>query len=80
MSKYELKRQEQAYLDHIIWLWGEYDRLCQELSSETNAGRHGLLLDRLDDIYHNRIGEAYDAYYRYFGNHCTYQPKLSHLQ
>tara|TARA_R100000329_G_scaffold87484_1_gene73662 strand:+ start:254 stop:496 length:243 start_codon:yes stop_codon:yes gene_type:complete len=79
MNKFEMKRQEQLYLDHIIWLWSEYDRLCQQLASETNAGKHGLLLDKLDKIYHVNLGDAYDAYYRYFGYHCTYQPKLSHL-
>ncbi len=75
----EFEKQEKFYLDNIIWLWKEYDRLCQELSSETNPGRHGLLLDKLDELYHGRLGDAYDAYYKYFGRHCTYQPNLSHL-
>ena len=79
MNKFEMKRQEQLYLDHIIWLWSEYDRLMKQLSSETNAGKHGRILDRLDTIYNVNLGDAYDAYYRYFGHHCTYQPKLSHL-
>ena len=75
----EFERQGQSYLDNIIWLWKEYDRLCQQLSSETNAGKHGLILKRLDKIYNVNISQAYDAYYRHFGYHCTYQPKLSHL-
>ena len=74
----EFEKQEQFYLDHIIWLWSEYDRLCQKIAQSPSNSEQ---LDwRLQRLYNIDIKSAYEAYYRYFGHHCTYQPKLSHLQ
>lgn len=72
----EFERQEKFYLDNIIWLWSEYDRICQKIEQSPSED-----LDlRLQHLYNVDILSAYEAYYRYFGHHCTYQPKLSHLQ
>lgn len=65
--------------EQIQFLWKEYNRLMKELSTETNHLKHDLLLDRLDDLYHNNIHQAYDAYYIMHGEHYSDQPELPHL-
>ena len=65
----EFERQEKFYLDNIIWLWKEYDWLSNATHPQD---------ERINDLY-QAILTAYEDYYVYFGYHCTYQPKLSHL-
>jgi len=65
--------------EQIQFLWKEYSRLMKELSTESNAGRHGILLERLDDLYNNKINEAYNAYYTMHGEQYFGQPELPHL-
>ena len=69
MSKFEMKRQEQLYLDHIIWLWSEYDRLMKQLSSETNGGKHGLYLRGLILF---TMSTGVPMLTTDTGHHCTY--------
>jgi DNA/RNA-binding domain of Phe-tRNA-synthetase-like protein len=75
----EFQKQEQAYLDNIIWLWKRYEYICNQIvETKCQTKLHDLNLE-LEHLWKKHIVEAYDDYYAYFGKHCTYQPKLSHL-
>jgi hypothetical protein len=74
---FDTSRNTQA--EYIDWLWKEYSRLMTQLSIEKNPGRHGFLLDRLDDMYNNKINKAYDDHYKIHGYHYSEQPSLPHL-
>ena len=75
----EFERQEQFYLDNIIWLWERYTWLCERLERSTSIKKREELSDMIANLYKKDIRSAYNDYYVYFGKHCTYQPKLSHL-
>jgi len=71
----EHQKQEDFYLENIIWLWEEYDKLARQIDKSPSES----LNFRIQHLYEIDILSAYEDYYRYFGHHCTYQPKLSHL-
>ncbi len=75
----EFQKQEQFYLDNIIWLWERYDWICQRIERSSSHKKREELSLMIKRLYNKDIKSAYEDYYRYFGKHCTYQPKLSHL-
>ena len=79
MTINELQKQEDTYLKNIIWLWDRYEAVCQNIMDADTT--HGLehWENELQHLYEVHIPSAYHDYYVYFGEHCTYQPKLSYL-